>query len=32
MRIPREQTGAEGTLVIGEGGLESKILGESRVQ
>jgi K(+)-stimulated pyrophosphate-energized sodium pump len=32
MRIPREQTGAEGKLVIGEGGLESKILGESRVQ
>jgi len=32
MRIPAEKTGAEGKLVIGEGGLESSILGESRVK
>jgi K(+)-stimulated pyrophosphate-energized sodium pump len=31
MRIPEEKTGSEGKLVIGEGGLESKVLGESRV-
>jgi K(+)-stimulated pyrophosphate-energized sodium pump len=31
MRIPPEPAGAENKLVIGEGGLESKILGESRV-
>jgi K(+)-stimulated pyrophosphate-energized sodium pump len=32
MRIPQEKTGAEGKLVIGEGGLESSVLGESRVK
>jgi K(+)-stimulated pyrophosphate-energized sodium pump len=32
MRIPRQETGAEGKLVIGEGGLESSILGESRAK
>jgi K(+)-stimulated pyrophosphate-energized sodium pump len=32
MRIPAEKTGAEGKLVIGEGGLESQVLGESRVK